>query len=185
MADETKALTAPLLPDHYCKAIRNLLYASQVACVLGIWGGLMGTELRMRLGYDQVPPGPHLEATIYLSLLHGHLFAIGGFLPMCMCAMLVFSRQIGAKPISKKFLPKVVFLYIVGGVLSVALLLVRGIQTAAMAQTERDFSVIESKILYSNILRLSVYLISHVTITAGICIFMFLVGYSLRTTIGG
>ncbi len=183
MSIETKPLTAPLLPDHYCRAIRNLLYVAQVSCILGIWGGLMGTELRMRLSYDQVPPGPHLEATIYLSLLHGHLFSIGGFLPICMCALLVFSRQVGAKPISKKFLPKVVSLYIVGGVLSVALLLVRGIQTSAMAQTESDFSVIESKILYSNILRLFIYLVSHVTLTAGICIFMFLVGYSLRSTI--
>lgn len=183
MTTETKPLMAALLPDHYCQAIRNLLYVSQVSFILGIWGGLMGTELRMRLSYDQVPPGPHLEATIYLSLLHGHLFAIGGFLPICMCALLVFSRQIGAKPIPKKFLSKVVFLYIVGGVLSIILLLVRGIQTAAIAQTETDFAVIESKILYSDILRLFLYLISHVTLTAGICIFMFLVGYSLRTTI--
>ncbi len=183
MPGETKLLVAsPLLPDHYRRAIRNLLYVCLVSCILGIWGGLMGTELRMRLSYAQVPPGPHLEATIYLSLLHGHLFAIGGFLPTCMCALLVFSRQIGAKPISKKFLPKVVFLYILGGGLSVALLLVRGIQTATLAETESDFSAIESKILYSDVLRLVVYLIAHVTLTAGICIFMFLVGYSLRTT---
>ena len=183
MADNTKLLvTSPLLPVHYCQQVRNLLYLSLVSCILGIWGGLMGTELRMRLSYDQVPPGPHLEATIYLSLLHGHLFAIGAFLPICMCALLIFSRQIGAKPISKKFLPKVVFLYILGGVLSITLLLIRGIQTTTLSQTESDFSVIESKILYSNILRLIVYLIAHVTLTAGICIFMFLVGYSLRTT---
>jgi len=183
MADNTKLLvTSPLLPVHYCQQVRNLLYLSLVSCILGIWGGLMGTELRMRLSYDQVPPGPHLEATIYLSLLHGHLFAIGAFLPICMCALLIFSRQIGAKPISKKFLPKVVFLYILGGVLSITLLLIRGIQTTTLSQNESDFSVIESKILYSNILRLIVYLIAHVTLTAGICIFMFLVGYSLRTT---
>ena len=183
MADNTKLLvTSPLLPVHYCQQVRNLLYLSLVSCILGIWGGLMGTELRMRLSYDQVPPGPHLEATIYLSLLHGHLFAIGAFLPICMCALLIFSRQIGAKPISKKFLPKVVFLYILGGVLSITLLLIRGIQTTTLSQTESDFSVIESKILYSNVLRLIVYLIAHVTLTAGICIFMFLVGYSLRTT---
>ena len=182
MPEETKLLAAsPLLPDHYRQAIRNLLYVSLVSCILGIWGGLMGTELRMRLSYAQVPPGPHLEATIYLSLLHGHLFAIGGFLPICMCSLLVFSRQIGSKPISKKFLPKVIVLYIVGGVLSVGLLLVRGIQTASLAQNDPDFSTIESKILYSNILRLVVYLIAHITLTAGICIFMFLIGYSLRT----
>ena len=183
MADNTKLLvTSPLLPVHYCQQVRNLLYLSLVSCILGIWGGLMGTELRMRLSYDQVPPGPHLEATIYLSLLHGHLFAIGAFLPICMCALLIFRRQIGAKPISKKFLPKVVFLYILGGVLSITLLLIRGIQTTTLSQNESDFSVIESKILYSNILRLIVYLIAHETLTAGICIFMFLVGYSLRTT---
>ena len=182
MADDTKFLVASsLLPLHYCQAIRNLLYVSLVSCILGIFGGLMGTELRMRLSYAQVPPGPHLEATIYLSLLHGHLFAIGAFLPICMCALLVFSRQIGAKPISKKFLPKIIFLYFFGGVLSITLLLVRGIQTATLAQNETDFSVIESKILYSDILRLVIYLIAHVTFTAGICIFMFLVGYSLRT----
>lgn len=184
MADNTKFLEGPpLLPVHYCRAIRNLLYVALASCILGIFGGLMGTELRMRLSYAQVPPGPHLEATIYLSLLHGHLFAVGAFLPIGMCALLVFSRQIGAKPISKKFLPKVVFLYILGGVLSVALLLVRGIQTATLAQTEPDFSVIESRILYSNILRLAVYLIAHVCLTAGICIFMFLLGYSLRTAV--
>lgn len=183
MVEDTKLLTtSPLLPDHYRQAVRNLLYMSQVSCILGIWGGLMGTELRMRLSYDQVPPGPHLEATIYLSLLHGHLFALGGFLPICMCAMLIFSRQIGGKIISKKFLPKVIFIYILGGVLSVTLLLVRGIQTSTMAQTEKNFSTIESKIMYSNIIRLIVYLIAHVTLTAGICIFMFLVGYSLRMT---
>ena len=182
MPEETKLLAAsPFLPDHYRGAIRNLLYVSLVSCVLGIWGGLMGTELRMRLSYAQVPPGPHLEATIYLSLLHGHLFAIGGFLPICMCSLLIFSRQIGSKLISKKFLPKVIVLYIAGGVLSVALLLVRGIQTATLAQNEPDFGTIESKILYSDILRLVVYLIAHVTLTSGICIFMFLVGYSLRT----
>ena len=183
MTDDTKLLVAsPLLPVHYCRAIRNLLYVALVSCILGIFGGLMGTELRMRLSYAQVPPGPHLEATIYLSLLHGHLFAIGAFLPICMCALLVFSRQIGAKPISKKFLHKIIFLYVFGGVLSITLLLVRGIQTATLAQNETDFSVIESKILYSDILRLVIYLIAHVTFTAGICIFMFLVGYSLRTT---
>ena len=183
MDDDTKLLVAsPFLPVHYCRAIRNLLYVALVSCILGIFGGLMGTVLRMRLSYDQVPPGPHLEATIYLSLLHGHLFAIGAFLPICMCALLVFSRQIGAKSISKKFLPKIVFLYILGGVLSITLLLVRGIKTSNLAQHEPDFSVIESKILYSNILRLIIYLIAHVTFTAGICIFMFLIGYSLRTT---
>ncbi len=65
MSTETKPLMAALLPDHYCQAIRNLLYVSQVSFILGIWGGLMGTELRMRLSYDKVPHGPHLEETIY------------------------------------------------------------------------------------------------------------------------
>ena len=60
MAEEEKMLASrpPLLPPHYCHAIRNLLGMTLSSCVLGIFGGLMGTELRMRVSYAAVPPGP-------------------------------------------------------------------------------------------------------------------------------
>ena len=177
----------PLLPSlekYYIKSIKQLLYISAASFFIGIWMGLMTTETRMQIGYDQTDNGTYLQATMYLSLLHGHIFMMGGVMPMIMCVMLVFGKLIGGNNIPKKFLSKLIFLYTLGMVSSLVLLLAKGIRIFNLTKQELpspDFIVIDNTIMGSVIVKLLVYSFSHIVLTAGICIFMYLFCYSIKS----
>lgn len=147
----------PNLEKYYIKSIKTLLWTSALSFFIGIWMGLITTELRMTIEYDQ--SGTYLQSTIHLSLLHGHIFMLGGVTPVIMCVLLVFGKLIGGKNIPKKFLPKTIFMYICEFIMTLVILLAKGIRIFDLAKQELpnpDFNIIEEQWTVSDMVKICI-----------------------------
>ncbi|MCW8141338.1 MAG: hypothetical protein KIT58_20745 [Planctomycetota bacterium] len=141
-------MSAPL-PDHYVTAIRRLVRFSVVSIFVGLCLGVWSTDANKRLRYLEVtgaprrlsaedraaegsrvemelPPGLMWEVGIDLRLSHGHVILIGGVLPLCLAAALAVVHLMGGATIGRGTLEAFYWLYLVGGLAAMGLIIYKG-----------------------------------------------------------
>lgn len=89
-------------PPRYVLTIRTLIRFAVAMAFVGLLSGLLFQESSKKLTYAVAAPGLHLEATIRLALLHGHVFLLGMIIPLCLATALVLARRIGGASISER-----------------------------------------------------------------------------------
>lgn len=89
-------------PSRYVSTIRTLVRFAVAMAFVGLLSGLLFQESSKKLAYASAPPGLHIEATIRLALLHGHVFLIGMIIPLCLAFAMVLARRIGGASISPR-----------------------------------------------------------------------------------
>lgn len=89
-------------PPRYASTIRTLIRFAVAMAFVGLLSGVLFQESVKKLTFASAGPGLHLEATIHLALLHGHVFLTGMVIPLCMAFALVLARKIGGAPISPR-----------------------------------------------------------------------------------
>ena len=90
------------IPSRYVLTIRTLIRFAVAMAFVGLLSGLLFQESSKKLTYASAAPGLHLEATIRLALLHGHVFLIGMIIPLCLAFAMVLARRIGGAAISPR-----------------------------------------------------------------------------------
>ena len=63
--------------------------------IVGLLIGISYQESAKKLPFSETGGGQHLEAVIHLALVHGHVFTLGGILPLAMAGALVLARKTG------------------------------------------------------------------------------------------
>ena len=116
----------PGLPSHYPPAIRTLLRYAIAMAFVGLLSGVLFQESAKKLPYADATPGLHLEATIHLALLHGHVFLTAVVLPLTLAFSLVVARRIGGAPVGTRSLSFLTRGYLPFLTLSLALMLYKG-----------------------------------------------------------
>ncbi len=180
-------ISSPLLVHQiasgpYKSTLRVLVLTACVGVFIGIFAGLLTTEIRLTIPYSKIPPGMHLEAVLHLEILHGHIITVLAILPITMAGMLTFARMAGGSEIASKFLPRFAMLYLIGAWLSMAIMATRAFQVAYLAKNgATDFDAIDEKVLFSAPLRTFVYICAHIPLTGGLVSFVVLVAASLWT----
>lgn len=167
------------LPPHYRSTIRTLLRFAMVMVLLALLAGISFQESTRKLDYEMLPAGAHLEAIFPLSLVHGHFFTIGVFLPILLAGALVLARracdgrELGAKTL--KWLTRG---YLPFATISIGLLLYKGYHVLLSVRGgETDFAVIDAGLFGGVVgLRHAVYGVAHTAMAVSlvvVCIALF------------
>lgn len=140
MAEEEKVEAKLLglnkvISTEYKIITRLLLLFSCWGILCGLVLGLVGREVNRPLNYEKVGAGKidypksllkfegtNIEARLDMSILHGHVLLMCGFIPMMMAVMLLIGKIIGGGEIKYGSLKISVGMYAVGSICSVILL---------------------------------------------------------------
>lgn len=86
----------------YVLTIRTLIRFAVAMAFVALLSGLLFQESAKKLTYAIAQPGLHIEATIRLALVHGHVFLVGMIIPLCLAFAMVLARKIGGASISPR-----------------------------------------------------------------------------------
>jgi hypothetical protein len=170
------------LPDPYRRAVRILLRYAIAMAIVGLLIGISYQESAKKLSHDDAPAGFHLEATIHLALVHGHVFVMGVLVPIAMAGALVLARRIGGGEVSGRGLAWLLRGFLPLAAASLALQLYKGYHILLMARAgERDLAVIDHAFMGgSHVLRYAVYAVVHTGMGVSLGAFLVLLWRSLR-----
>lgn len=172
-------------PAHYVSAVRALLRYALVMIVIGLLSGIAFQESSKKLGYATSPDEPrHLEATLGLALVHGHILVTAVLMPIAMAVVLHLARAIGGAEVGRRGLRWSVRAYLVCVTATVLLMLYKGYHVLLSARRgEADMAVIDANLFGGqSAVRHAVYGLSHVGMAVGLCIFVWCVWRSLKNT---
>lgn len=92
------------LPQSYQAALRTLLRFASAMMVVALLTGVLFQESSKKLSFADAPPGLHIETTIRLALVHGHVFTTAVLIPIAAAAALVLARRIGGRELTQRSL---------------------------------------------------------------------------------
>ncbi len=92
------------LPLAYRTTLRTLLRFACAMIIVALLTGVLFQESSKQLSFFEAPPGLHLEATIRLALVHGHVFTTAVLIPIAAAAALVMARRAGGSELTYKSL---------------------------------------------------------------------------------
>ncbi len=170
-------------PRHYTAAIRALLRYALVLLVVGLLSGVSFQESSKKMSLSDAPGRlRHIDATLNLALVHGHIFVTGVLLPIAMAGMLHLGRAHGGGTVSGRALKWTVYTYLPCVSVAVGLMLYKGYHILLSARWgESDMAVIDAALFGgSKTLRHGIYGLSHVGMAVGLCIFAWSLWRSLR-----
>lgn len=170
-------------PSHYVRTVRVLLKYSLVMLVIALLSGVAFQESSKKLGHATSPDEPrHLEATLGLALVHGHIIVTAVLMPIAMAGVLHLARAIGAAEVGQRGLRWSVRAYLVCITVTVLLMLYKGYHVLLSARGgEADMGVIDANLFGGKTaVRHAVYGVSHVGMAVGLCIFVWCVWRSLK-----
>jgi len=159
----------------YRGALRALLRYAIVMAVVGLLTGLSFQESAKKLPLASAGAGLHLEATIGLALVHGHVFTVGVLLPLALAGALLMARRAGGREVGGRALAWLVRGYLPAAAVTVALQLVKGYHVLlAVRGGNTDLAAIDHAFLGGNeLLRYALFGLSHTVL--GVCLTVFLV----------
>ena len=165
----------------YRRTIGALLRYAIVMAILGLLIGISYQESAKKLPHAEAGAGFHLEATIHLALVHGHVFVVGVLIPIAMAGALVLARRIGGGEVSARGRGWLVYGYLPLAAASLALQLYKGYHILLMARAgERDLAVIDHAFMAgSHLLRYGVYAVVHTGMGVSLGVFLVLLWRSL------
>lgn len=167
--------TTDVLPPNYRAAVRTLLRYAIVMAVIGLLSGVAYQESAKKLPIGTAGAGLHLEATIGLALVHGHVFTVGMLMPLAMSGALLMARRAGGREVSGRALNWLLRGYLPAAAATTALQLVKGYHVLlAVRGGQTDLAAIDHAFLGGqHVLRYALYGVSHTVL--GVCLGVFLV----------
>ncbi len=168
--------------------VRTLIRFAVAMAIFGLLVGISYQESAKKLPYGALPAGPHLEAVIHLSLVHGHAFTLGMLLPLALAGALVLGPKAGGREVpawAQRVLTRGTLPFAAA---ALVLQLIKGYHFLLMARAgERDFAVIDHAFLGgSHILRYALYGVIHTGLGLTLGIFLVMLWRSLgKTNAGG
>lgn len=184
------------LPEHYVMTMQRLVRFAVVSIFVGLCLGVWSTDANKRLRYGatdapprviapaertathtkfevELPPGLMWETGIDLRLSHGHVILIGGVLPLCFAGALAVVHLMGGAPIGRGTLEAFFWLYLVGGLAAMGLIIYKGwVLMAQVRGGEFDLARIHGEVMFggSRALKGAAYGISHTVLAAAVAI---------------
>jgi hypothetical protein len=153
----------PTPPAVYARELRVLV---RFAVAMGLFGLLVGIayqESAHKLPWEATTAGVHLAAVHALSLVHGHIFTLGVFLPLALAGALVLALRAGGRPLGGRVLAVLRLGYLPFATATVLLQLVKGyVFLLAVRGGETDLAVVDAGFMAGNaVLRYAVYAVVH------------------------
>lgn len=164
------------LPPHYRAALRTLIRFAIALAFFGLISGVLFQESGKKLDHAAAPSGLHLEATLRLALLHGHVFVSAVILPLALAFALTAALRIGGGELSPRSLAFLTRGYLPFVTISLGLMLYKGYHVLLHVRAgSTDMDAILADLFGGNgAVRHSVYGVAHVAMA--ICLGVFLVG---------
>ena len=90
------------LPGHYTAALRTLVRFACAMLIAGLLAGVLFQESAKKLEPGSVGDGLHLQATLRLALLHGHVMVSGALIPLACAGALLVARRAGGRELGPR-----------------------------------------------------------------------------------
>jgi hypothetical protein len=177
MSSMTAADPSPL-PPHYASALRTLVRFACAMTIVGLLAGVLFQESSKKLGDAHEL---HLQATLRLALLHGHVLVSAVLIPLGMAGALLVARRIGGRELGSKPLAWLTRGYLPLLCVTLALMLWKGYHVLlAVRRGEADLEAIDERFFFgATVLRHGVYGVAHVGMAAALGVFVVAVWRSL------
>jgi hypothetical protein len=175
-------MTTGTLPDHYRSALRTLLRFAAAMLIVGLLSGVLFQESSKKLELG-VGDGLHLQATLPLALLHGHVLVSGALLPLGCAGALLLARRAGGRELGPVVLAWLTRGYLPFLGLSLGLMLVKAYHVLlGVRGGERDLAALDERFLFGEMLaRHVVYGVAHVGMAISLGVFAIALWRSLRS----
>lgn len=162
------------LPDAYRSALRTLVKYGVGAAIFALLSGVLFQESSKKVDFSEMPPGPHLEATIHLALVHGHAIVIGFLVPAACAGLLLVARRVGGATLTPRPLRWLTRGYLPCASATIALMLYKGYHVLLMVRGgETDFDAIDDAYFGGLApLRHGVYAVAHVGMAISLGVYL-------------
>jgi hypothetical protein len=161
------------LSPAYRATLRTLLRFASAMIIVALLAGLLFQESSKQLSFFEAPSGLHLEATIRLALVHGHVFTTAVLIPIAAAAALMIARRIGGAELTNKSLRWLTRVYLPLVCLALALMLWKAYHLLlAVRGGETDLDAINESFFFGmRIARAILYGGSHTGMAIGLGVF--------------
>lgn len=169
------------LSNHHRDAIRVLVRYAVVAAIVSLLSGVLFQESSKKLDRAGLPTGLHMEATLQLALVHGHVMMVGVLVPIAMAGLMLLGRRAGGELVGRKSLLWLTRGYLPFAALSLALMLWKGYHVLlGVRGGEHDLSIIDENFMFGiGGLRHGLYGLCHVAMAVGLVVYLIGVWRSL------
>jgi hypothetical protein len=166
------------LPEHYRRALRTLVRFACVLTIVGLLAGVLFQESSKKLADSHAL---HLQATLRLALLHGHVLVSAVLMPLACAGMLLVARRVGGRELGPKPLAWLTRGYLPLLCVSLVLMLVKGYHVLlAVRGGDGDLDAIDERFFFgAALLRHLTYGAAHVGMALALGVFVVAVWRSL------
>lgn len=174
------------LAPHYARTLRTLLRFAVVATIVALLSGILYQESAKKLTHDAVAPGLHLQATLSLALVHGHVFVSAVLLPIAMAGALLLARAAGGGELGPRPLLALTRVYLPFVTVTLALMLWKAYHVLLLVRWgEADLAAVDARFFFGAKLgRHLVYGATHVGMALGLGTFVVALWRSLGRRAG-
>ena len=165
-------------PAYYKSIYRIYLRFSLIMLAVALLVGIATQESAKKAPISALlPAGNHVEATLHLSLVHGHIFLIGVLIPLALTWMLYLGLSLKFAPLSEKSLKWATRLYLPAAALAIGLMLYKGYHFILGVRSGiTDIGLLNDTLFMGNhALRAAAYGLTHTAMSIGV--FIFIVSY--------
>ncbi|MGD9546531.1 MAG: hypothetical protein AB7V45_03180 [Candidatus Krumholzibacteriia bacterium] len=151
------------LPIGYASTLRTLIRFAIAMAISGILIGIAYQESAKKLPLASVPVEVHQGALAPLSLVHGHVFTLGVFLPLCLAGAMVLARRSGGRPVGPRAQAVLTRGFLPFAAATVLLQLFKGyFVLLAVRHGQHDLAVVDAGFMGgSHAVRFAVYAVVH------------------------
>jgi len=172
MSTPLKELTASL-PDYYRAISRRVLVFSVWMMFLGLIAGILYAESGKKLALSGTfSPDLVFQGNYYLTLIHGHTFQLGTFIPVTVLGIIWLCLLVFGKSLTPKSLAWGFGLYCPSAFISIALLIYKAYFTQLSVRAgQTDLALIDHALYGGNhLVRTLAYAIPHTAFGIGLLI---------------
>jgi hypothetical protein len=165
------SLPLPLLPPHYRDAFKGIIRFVLVMVLVALVVGVAYAESAKKVSLGDFPVEIVFHANYVLSLVHGHAFMFGVFLPTAMLGLLSLAViGLGWRPIGPAALRWGFGFYLPSAVWSFGLILYKAYAVQlAVRSGLMDMAVVDQQLFAGNhLLRVLIYALPHTGLAIGL-----------------
>jgi len=161
------------LPRHYASTLRTLVRFACAMLLTGLLAGVLFQESSKKLEPGSVGDGLHLQATLRLALLHGHVLVSGALVPLACAGALLVARRCGGRELGPRALAWLTRGYLPFLALTLLLMLFKSYHVLlAVRRGEGDLATIDERFFFGLApARHAVYGLAHVGMALALGVF--------------
>ena len=167
------------IPAHYARALRTLVRFACAMTIVALLSGVLFQESSKKLSPTHEL---HVQATLRLALLHGHVFVSAVLMPLACAGMLLIARRIGGRELGPKPLAWLTRGYLPLVCVTLTLMLVKSYHVLlAVRGGGTDLEAIDERFFFgATMARHVVYGAAHIGMALALGVFVVAVWRSLR-----